>query len=84
MDTEGPIVNKKKPEIISKWSDTKKLILKITNKKFRSKFLDSKKGNLIFSWFIINIKILHEIYGLLIIYQTQNSIYHKEKMYQND
>ena len=28
MDTEGPIVNKKKPEIISKWSDIKKLISK--------------------------------------------------------
>ncbi len=55
MDTEGPIVNKKKPEIISKWSDIKKLISKITNKKFRIKFQDSSGGGLIFSWFILTL-----------------------------
>jgi hypothetical protein len=55
MDTEGPIVNKKKPEIISTWSDTKKLILNITDKKFRKKFPDSQNTGLIFSWFILTL-----------------------------
>ncbi len=55
MDTEGPIVNKNKKDIIDNWKDTKKLIKKITSSKFRNSFKDSSNKGIIFSWFILTL-----------------------------
>ncbi len=55
IDTEGPIKNKKKPEIIDKWSKTKKLVNLMTNYKFRKQFKDSSKNGIIYSWFILTL-----------------------------
>ena len=55
IDTEGPIKNKKKPEIIDNWSKTKKLINLMTNDKFRMKFKDKGKNGIIYSWFILTL-----------------------------
>ena len=55
IDTEGPIKNKKKPEIIDCWSKTKKLVDLMTNDKFRKKFKDKNKNGIIYSWFILTL-----------------------------
>lgn len=55
IDAEGPISDKKKPEIINNWSTTKELIKKITKKKYRNLFLDSAGKGLIYSWFILTL-----------------------------
>jgi len=55
LDTEGPIVNKKKPEIINNWCKTKKLIKNITSNKFRTILKDSDNNGLIYSWFILTL-----------------------------
>ena len=55
IDTEGPIVNKKKPEIINKWSDIKKLIKILTNQDFRNYVVDSSKKGIKYSWFLLTL-----------------------------
>jgi hypothetical protein len=55
MDTEGPIVDKTKPEVISNWSQIVKLIKIITDKKFRTTLKDNKNNGLIYSWFILTL-----------------------------
>ena len=35
MDTEGPIINKKKPDILNSWKKIKILIDALTSEKFR-------------------------------------------------
>ena len=55
MDTEGPIVNKKKLDILQNWAEVKNLIKKLTSSKFRNEFKDSANGGLIYSWFILTL-----------------------------
>jgi len=55
MDTEGPIVNSKKPDILQNWNQVNKLVKLITSNKFRNSVRDSKGKGLIFSWFLLTL-----------------------------
>jgi hypothetical protein len=55
IDTEGPIKDKRKPEIINTWFKTKKLVNQMTNSKFRMKFKDKNNNGIIYSWFILTL-----------------------------
>jgi hypothetical protein len=55
IDTEGPIKDKKKPEIINSWFKLKKLIEIILSKKFRNQYKDSQGNGLVFSWFLLTL-----------------------------
>ena len=55
MDTEGPIINKKKPDILNSWKKIKILIDALTSEKFRKKYKDSSGKGLIYSWFILTL-----------------------------
>ena len=55
IDTEGPIDDKRKPEILNTWERVDSLIKGITAKEFRSAYVDSSKGSLVYSWFILHL-----------------------------
>ena len=55
IDTEGPIDDPDKPEILSNWGRVDDLICKITSEKYRLSYPDSYGGGLIFSWFILHL-----------------------------
>ena len=55
MDTEGPITNKKKPDILDSWNKIRKLVNTLTSKKFREKNLDSSGKGIVYSWFILTL-----------------------------
>ena len=55
MDTEGPIVNPKKPDILQNWSQVNKLIKYLSSKKFRYTVKDSSNKGLIYSWFLLTL-----------------------------
>ena len=51
MDTEGPIRNKKKPDILQNWKQVNELIKLLTSKKFRNSIKDTAGKGLVYSWF---------------------------------
>ena len=55
LDTEGPILDKKKLDIISDWKNTEKLIKLVTSSKFRNFFKDSENKGIVYSWFILTL-----------------------------
>ena len=55
IDTEGPIFNKKKPDILQSWKEVKTLIKTICSTNFRKSFKDSTNSGLVFSWFILTL-----------------------------
>ena len=55
MDTEGPIINKKKPDILNSWNKIRKLVNTLTSKNFREKNLDSSGKGIVYSWFILTL-----------------------------
>ena len=50
IDTEGPIKDKRRPEIINTWFKTKKLVNQMTNSKFRMKFKDKNNNGIIYNF----------------------------------
>ncbi len=55
IDTEGPIVDSRKPEILDTWERVDSLIRRMTHKEFRMKFPDFSGQGLKYSWFILHL-----------------------------
>ena len=55
MDTEGPIRNKKKPDILQNWKQVNELIKLLTSKKFRNSIKDTAGKGLVYSWFLLTL-----------------------------
>lgn len=55
IDAEGPIVDKKKPEILDSWSKVKKLVKEVTDSKYRSLYKDSAGRGIVYSWFVLTL-----------------------------
>lgn len=55
IDTEGPIDDPHKPDILSNWGRVDNLICKITSDQYRLSYPDSYGRGLVFSWFILHL-----------------------------
>lgn len=55
MDTEGPIRDPRKPEILDTWERVDSLVERMTAKAFRFKYPDSAGEGLKYSWFILHL-----------------------------
>lgn len=55
IDTEGPIDDKGKPEILSDWKQVDALVRRLTDQEFRMRFPDSQGKGLVYSWFILHL-----------------------------
>ena len=51
MDNEGPIRNKKKPDILQNWKQVNELIKLFDSKKFRNSIKDTAGKGLVYFWF---------------------------------
>ncbi|PIQ85225.1 MAG: hypothetical protein COV74_09710 [Candidatus Omnitrophica bacterium CG11_big_fil_rev_8_21_14_0_20_45_26] len=55
IDTEGPIQDPRKPDILDSWDRVDALIKDMTSKAYRCQYPDSEGKGLIYSWFILTL-----------------------------
>ncbi|MBF0511541.1 MAG: hypothetical protein HQL13_04340 [Candidatus Omnitrophica bacterium] len=55
IDTEGPIDDARKPEILNSWDRVDALVERLKPKDFRMTTLDSQGRGLVYSWFILHL-----------------------------